>query len=146
LALKLFHPINSTVDKAKAALDNASDSPPLEKNPELIHERTECSHDQLQTSRRTYPRNRVFTFHVPDRVQQASAAVGTACATAGPVCNRRHTSAVVTGDSGCAGVGARAAPDSGSTTPAADYSRGDLTFYADFECHRFENQLVRRSF
>ena len=122
-------------------------------NSRLIHERTECSHDQISTSRRTYPRNRIVTFDVPDRVQKACATDGTAGSSAWPVGNRRCPRAVFTGNSrvsrraGVLGNTARARPradGSNSAAIAADYSCWNFSVYANFESVGFENQHRRR--
>ncbi len=119
-------------------------------NPRLIHERTECSHDQLPTSRRICPGNRIFTFDVPDGVQKAYAKDGTGGTSARPVSNRRCpraarnsrvSRAVFVGNTARAHTCAAGA---NSAAIAAHYSRWNFSLHEDFECHRFENQHRRR--
>jgi hypothetical protein len=81
-------------------------------------------------------------------MQQASATVGTARTSAWPVCNRRCTGAVFTGNSAraCprAATGSSFASGTRSAASAAHYSRRIFSLHANFECHRFEIQHLRR--
>ena len=79
-------------------------------------------------------------------MQQASATVGTARTSVWPVCNRRRTRAVFTGNfaRARAATGSGAATGTRSATSAAHYSRRIFSLHANFECHRFENQHLRR--
>ena len=69
-------------------------------------------------------------------MQQVCATVGTARASAGPVCDRRNACAVFSGNSSSARACSRAAAGSCSAAASSHNSRRNLPFHADFERDR----------